>query len=74
MMMLVYGIDEDAAFNLLKWLSQEANVKLRPLAEQISEDFRGAGPALTTIGVRPPTADRAPARPPLQRPTVAREA
>ncbi|OBJ52412.1 PAS and ANTAR domain-containing protein [Mycobacterium sp. 1423905.2] len=43
MLMLVYGIDGDAAFNLLKWLSQEANVKLRPLAEQIVEDFRGAG-------------------------------
>jgi ANTAR domain/PAS fold len=43
MLMLVYDIDEDAAFNLLKWLSQEANVKLRLLAEQISEDFRGSG-------------------------------
>jgi fructose-specific component phosphotransferase system IIB-like protein len=43
MMMLVYGIDEEAAFNLLKWLSQEANVKLRLLAEQIAADFRDAG-------------------------------
>lgn len=43
MMMLVYGIDEQAAFNLLKWLSQEANVKLRLLAEQIAADFRDAG-------------------------------
>jgi ANTAR domain len=24
MLMLIYGIDDDAAFNLLKWLSQEA--------------------------------------------------
>lgn len=47
MLMLVYGIDADAAFNLLKWLSQEANVKLRPLAEQIVEDFRGVHGAIT---------------------------
>jgi hypothetical protein len=45
MLMLVYGIDDDAAFNLLKWLSQDGNVKLRLLAEQISTDFRGNGPA-----------------------------
>ncbi|MHA7651655.1 PAS and ANTAR domain-containing protein [Mycobacterium sp. ML4] len=50
MLMLVYGIGEDAAFNLLKWLSQESNVKLRPLAEQIAEDFRSAGRA---IGAQP---------------------
>ncbi len=42
MLMLVYGISDSAAFELLKWLSQEANIKLRPLAEQIAEDFRGA--------------------------------
>ena len=47
MLMLIYGIDDDEAFNLLKWLSQDANVKLRRLAEQIAEDFRHAGPALT---------------------------
>src|SRR6185312_524848 len=40
MLMLIYGISESAAFDLLKWLSQEANIKLRPLAEQIAEDFR----------------------------------
>jgi PAS domain S-box-containing protein len=43
MLMLIYDISGDAAFNLLKWLSQEANVKLRLLAEQISEEFRGVG-------------------------------
>jgi hypothetical protein len=43
MLMLIYGISESAAFDLLRWLSQEANVKLRPLAEQIAEDFRRAG-------------------------------
>jgi hypothetical protein len=42
MLMLIYGINEEVAFNLLKWLSQEANVKLRLLAEQIAEDFRDA--------------------------------
>ena len=47
MLMLIYGIGDDTAFNLLKWLSQEANVKLRRLAEQICEDFRSAGPGLT---------------------------
>jgi hypothetical protein len=43
MLMLIYSIDEETAFNLLKWLSQEANIKLRPLAEQIAADFRDAG-------------------------------
>lgn len=43
MLMLVYGISDSMAFDLLTWLSQEANIKLRRLAEQIAEDFRGAG-------------------------------
>lgn len=46
MLMVIYGIDDQAAFNLLKWLSQEANLKLRRLAEQICADFRSAGAAL----------------------------
>jgi hypothetical protein len=45
MLMLIYGISDDSAFNLLKWLSQDANVKLRPLAEQIAQDFCAAGPS-----------------------------
>lgn len=48
MLMLIYGISESAAFDLLRWLSQEANIKLRSLAEQIVEDFRGAGLPLNT--------------------------
>jgi PAS domain S-box-containing protein len=48
MLMLIYGISDNAAFDLLRWLSQEANVKLRLLAEQITEDFRGIGPKLTS--------------------------
>jgi PAS domain S-box-containing protein len=39
MLMLVFGIDEPTAFELLKWRSQEANVKLRVLAEQVATDF-----------------------------------
>lgn len=35
---LVYRIDADAAFELLKWRSQETNVKLRALAEQLMTD------------------------------------
>jgi PAS domain S-box-containing protein len=43
MLMLIYGLDEDAAFDLLRWLSQESNTKLRLLAHQIVKDFRQAG-------------------------------
>jgi ANTAR domain/PAS fold len=39
MLMLVYGLDAVAAFDLLKWRSQESNVKVRRLAYQIVEDF-----------------------------------
>jgi hypothetical protein len=39
MLMLVYGIGADTAFELLKWRSQETNVKVRALAEQIGKDF-----------------------------------
>ena len=39
MLMLVYRIDDAAAFDLLKWLSQENNVKLQLLARQIAKDF-----------------------------------
>ena len=35
MLMLIYRIDADSAFDLLRWQSQEANVKLRLLAAQI---------------------------------------
>src|SRR5690349_5775655 len=39
MLMLVYRISADSAFELLKWRSQETNTKLRALAEQIVQDF-----------------------------------
>lgn len=45
MLMLIYGIDENAVFDLLKWLSQENNVKLRVLAEQVARDFSTLGDA-----------------------------
>jgi PAS domain S-box-containing protein len=39
-LMLIYRIQADAAFDLLKWRSQETNVKLRVLAEQLIADVR----------------------------------
>ena len=39
MLMMVYNIDDAAAFELLRWRSQEANVKLARLAEQVVSDF-----------------------------------
>ena len=39
MLMFVYRIDEQQAFGLLKWRSQETNVKLRALAVQLAADF-----------------------------------
>lgn len=39
MLMLIYRMDEDAAFELLKWRSQETNTKLRLLADQLATDF-----------------------------------
>ena len=34
------SIDADAAFDLLTWRSQAANIKVRVLAEQLLADFR----------------------------------
>lgn len=45
MLMVVYGLDEDAAFNVLKSLSQVHNIKLGLLAQQIAEDFSTLGEA-----------------------------
>jgi hypothetical protein len=39
MLMVIYRINADAAFELLRWRSQETNTKLRALAEQIVRDF-----------------------------------
>lgn len=43
MLMLVYGLDAGAAFDLLKWRSQKDNIKLRRLAEQLVDEFREVG-------------------------------
>ncbi|MCX2929838.1 PAS and ANTAR domain-containing protein [Mycobacterium sp. CVI_P3] len=50
MLMVVYGIDSAAAFDLLRWRSQEANVKLRLLAGRVVADFVG----LAQSGTVPP--------------------
>ena len=39
MLMLVYRISAESAFELLRWRSQETNTKLRVLAEQLAADF-----------------------------------
>jgi hypothetical protein len=39
-LMMVYSIDADAAFDVLKWRSQECNIKLRLLAEQLMPEFQ----------------------------------
>jgi fructose-specific component phosphotransferase system IIB-like protein len=47
MLMLLYGLDDLSAFDLLKWRSQESNVKLRTLAERLVDEFRElSGPRL----------------------------
>ena len=40
MLMLVYDLDDNAAFELLSWLSQQNNIKVRVLAEQIGVTLR----------------------------------
>ena len=39
MLMLIYRVDDEAAFELLRWRSQETNVKLRLLADQLLADY-----------------------------------
>lgn len=41
MLMMVYGINDEAAFDLLRWRSQQTNIKLRALAGQVVADFTG---------------------------------
>ena len=48
MLMLVYRIDDSAAFDLLKWLSQENNVKVQLLARQVTRDFAAVGETAVT--------------------------
>jgi len=39
MLMPIYGMDDSAAFEVLKWRSQETNTKLRLLAQRLAADF-----------------------------------
>ena len=39
-LMAVYRIDAQAAFDLLRWGSQHTNTKLRVMAEQLTTGFR----------------------------------
>jgi hypothetical protein len=43
MLMLVYDIDSDDAFALLKTLSQDNNIKLRLIAKRLCDEFRARG-------------------------------
>ena len=49
MLMVVYGIDTDAAFELLRWQSQTYNVKLRRVAAEIVSDFSALSQAEPTV-------------------------
>jgi hypothetical protein len=51
MLMMAYGIDAHTAFELLRWRSQQTNVKLRMLAEQLAADFTALGGG-ENLGVR----------------------
>jgi len=61
---IVYRIDADAAFDLLTWRSQAANIEARVLAEQLLADFRALNYD-DTLPSRPLFANR------CQRPTTA---
>ena len=52
MLMVIYDIDAEAAFDLLKWLSQDSNVKVRTLCERLCIDLR----AVTASGMVDKTA------------------
>lgn len=43
MLMLVYGVDGDAAFELLRWASQQRNVRLRVLADRLVQSVLSVG-------------------------------
>jgi PAS domain S-box-containing protein len=43
MLMMVYGVNEDLAFQLLRWRSQDTNTKLRPLAQRLIDEFVALG-------------------------------
>jgi ANTAR domain len=63
MLMLIYGMDDSAAFELLKWRSQETNTKLRLLARQVAADFvaLSSSEVPRSVRLRQRAIDRAPA-------------
>ncbi len=42
-LMAVYGVDSESAFQLLRWASQQRNVRLRALAERLTTALQSAG-------------------------------
>ena len=62
--MMVYRIDAEAAFELLKWRSQATNTKVRALSERVAADFLAVD-SDTTCNARSeydqPSAHRSPA-------------
>jgi ANTAR domain len=40
MLILLYGVDDQTAFDMLRRHSQNTNIKLRALAEQLVSDYR----------------------------------
>ena len=51
-LMLVYGLDAEAAFSLLSWQSQRSNIKLRDLAERLVAVVGGDAHASAAIRQR----------------------
>jgi ANTAR domain len=39
MLMFIYGVDADEAFEMLRWQSQNHNIKLRLLAEEVMKEL-----------------------------------
>lgn len=52
MIMFVYGLSADRAFDLLRWRSQESNVKIRVLAQRLLAGVAEKGPDLVTSHTR----------------------
>ena len=75
MLILLYGVDDQMAFDTLRWHSQNTNIKLRVLAEQLVSNYRalssfcsgvspGSGgrsrPAWASYSIMTPVPPRAP--------------
>jgi hypothetical protein len=49
MLILLYGVDDQTAFDTLRWHSQNTNIKLRALAEQLVSNYREPSPVLCAL-------------------------